>query len=225
MDDSLREPQKKALIIASNYIYPTERGCSSSSGKPAQLGRRNEIFGALRNPCKDARKWRDLLLKRGYSQEKIHMLIDEEADCPQSATWDSNVQLDGIHQHDPRMRPKRANIKRELSGLVRDAKPGDSLFFFFAGHVGQVTCEEHTEVDGQDEALIPADALNSCNWLKDNELKKLLVDNLPQDVQLVARCLICHTGPATLHKLLPAALERGSHPQLGDLHILSCDKI
>ncbi|KAH9836141.1 peptidase C14, caspase domain-containing protein [Rhodofomes roseus] len=108
------------------------------------------------------------------------------------------------------MRPKRANIKRELLELVKDPIPGDTLFFFYAGHVGQLTCDEHSETDGQDEALIPADAVRpwEClhipaeslrqidhgSWLKDNELKKILVNDLPHGVRLVCVVDACHSG-------------------------------
>ncbi|KAH9932853.1 peptidase C14, caspase domain-containing protein [Fomitopsis serialis] len=228
-----RPPQKKALLIASKYIYNKQssiasnvddtqaaevREGASTAGLGDLLPRRANLASTvdpalLVNPCRDAWKWKKLLIDIfGFSENRIRTLVDEEHDCPQGSTPcpppTSAVGLDEVHQPNPRMRPKKVNILRELHELVRDAVSGDTLFLFLAGHVNQLTCDEHTEADGQDEAFIPSDAFRpwEClhipsvrraehsSWLKDNDLKKILVDTLPKGVRLVCVVDACHSG-------------------------------
>ena len=47
------------------------------------------------------------------------------------------------------------SLRNSMKWLVQDAKPGDSLLFFFAGHGGQTRDLDGDEEDGQDEHLCP----------------------------------------------------------------------
>lgn len=44
-----------------------------------------------------------------------------------------------------------------MQWLVRDARPGDSLFFHYSGHGGQAADLDGDEDDGFDETILPLD--------------------------------------------------------------------
>ena len=60
-------------------------------------------------------------------------------------------------QSSPSLIPTKSNILRAMEVLVQDAKPGDSLFFHFAGHGQSVKDLDGDEADGLDEAICPLD--------------------------------------------------------------------
>ena len=60
-------------------------------------------------------------------------------------------------QRSPNLIPTKSNILRAMELLVQDAKPGDSLFFHFAGHGYRVEDLDGDEADGWDEAICPVD--------------------------------------------------------------------
>jgi hypothetical protein len=54
--------------------------------------------------------------------------------------------------------PTGANIRLELERLVRDARPGDTLFFHYSGHGLQLPAETGEDDDtGYDECIVPCD--------------------------------------------------------------------
>ena len=58
-------------------------------------------------------------------------------------------------------RATKAQIEGRLDWLIRDAKPGDVLVFFYAGHGSQVRDRDRDELeDAMDEILCPHD----LNW-------------------------------------------------------------
>eukprot|EP00746_Dinoflagellata_sp_MGD_P151478 gnl/MRDRNA2_/MRDRNA2_83069_c0_seq1.p1 gnl/MRDRNA2_/MRDRNA2_83069_c0~~gnl/MRDRNA2_/MRDRNA2_83069_c0_seq1.p1 ORF type:complete len:2124 (-),score=461.30 gnl/MRDRNA2_/MRDRNA2_83069_c0_seq1:152-6523(-) len=94
---------------------------------------------------------------------------------------------------DPSLVPTRSNILRELQELVRGSVAGDELFFHYSGHGTQVADTNSDEADGKDEALVPCDFQHS-GLLKDDTLRKAVVDQVPPGVKLVAVLDCCHSG-------------------------------
>lgn len=94
---------------------------------------------------------------------------------------------------DPSLIPTRNNIIRELQDLVRGSYPGDELFFHYSGHGTQITDINSDEVDGKDEALVPCD-FKISGLLKDDFLRKTVVDQVPAGVRLLAVLDCCHSG-------------------------------
>merc|ERR1719161_185396 len=94
---------------------------------------------------------------------------------------------------DPSLLPTRANIMRELQELVRGSVAGDELFFHYSGHGTQGADTNSDEADGKDEALVPCDFQHS-GLLKDDTLRKTVVDQVPAGVKLVAVLDCCHSG-------------------------------
>ena len=82
----------------------------------------------------DARSIRDaLVLKAGFPEENVRMILNREA--------------------------TRDAIEEGITGwLVSNARPGDNVWIFYAGHGSQMWDESGDEDDGLDETLVPADA-------------------------------------------------------------------
>jgi len=83
----------------------------------------------------DARTMRNALVSRvGFPEENVRMLLNGDA--------------------------TRAAIQESITGwLAQNARPGDNVAVFFAGHGSQVWDEDGDEEDGLDETLAPADVL------------------------------------------------------------------
>ncbi|TDL18712.1 hypothetical protein BD410DRAFT_792874 [Rickenella mellea] len=92
-----------------------------------------------------------------------------------------------------------------MEDLVKDARPGDHLVFAFSGHGSQTENYDGTELDGKDELIWPCDVEYDgyedendqpvmSNYIKDDELKEILVDSLPQGVHFTAILDACHSG-------------------------------
>lgn len=99
-------------------------------------------------------------------------------------------------QKDPRFIPTRSNIINAIRWLVDGAKAGDSLFFHYSGHGGQVEDIEHKdgdESDGLDETIMPVD-FEQNGQIIDDELHQLMVKPLPEGVRLTAIFDCCHSG-------------------------------
>ncbi|KAJ7666985.1 peptidase C14, caspase domain-containing protein [Mycena polygramma] len=134
-------------------------------------------------PHEDVKKLQDFLIKAyGYSAQSI------------------TVMLDGPGY----LQPTQRNIRQQASKLVAGAAPGDHFLFYYAGHsvqVPELATEEHTELDGLDEVMVPCDGRTaeghqktreSC--LVDNELKRLLINPLPAEASFVAILDTCHSA-------------------------------
>lgn len=61
---------------------------------------------------------------------------------------------------DPSKKPTRVNILQRLQWLVRNAKPGDVLFFSFSGYGLQVDDMDGYHDEGYDEAILPTDFMD-----------------------------------------------------------------
>lgn len=101
-------------------------------------------------------------------------------------------------------RATKANIQIRLDWLVRDAKPGDVLVFFYAGHGSQVRDRDGDELDDQmDEILCPHD-LNWDDPLSDDVLYDYF-KRVPRGVNLTVIFDCCHSGTATRSLFVPVS--------------------
>jgi len=109
--------------------------------------------------------------------------------------------------------PTRKNILNSMKWLVQDAKPGDNLLFFFAGHGGQSRDADGDEEDGQDEHICPviqgqhpkfAAALEGSlereeaddllgRPISDDEIFEQMLKDLPEGVRLTTIFDACHS--------------------------------
>jgi len=94
---------------------------------------------------------------------------------------------------DPLRIPKRANIINAIHWLVQDAAPGDSLWFSFSGHGGQVPDLDGDEEDGLDETILPSDYKISGPII-DDDLHSFLAARVPSGCKLTCMMDCCHSG-------------------------------
>jgi len=116
----------------------------------------------------------------GFTRENIHLVLNERA--------------------------TKAMILHRLDLLVRDAKEGDSLVFFYAGHGSQVRDRDGDELkDAMDEILCPHD-LDWDDPLTDDILYSYFV-RIPQGANLTVVFDCCHSGTATRSLWAPVSSE------------------
>ncbi|EMD31149.1 hypothetical protein CERSUDRAFT_145559 [Gelatoporia subvermispora B] len=119
----------------------------------------------LKSPINDARLFKSLLLENyGYSEGNIVMLTD---DLPH-----------------PRQIPTQQNILEEIRRLVRDARPGDQLTFFYSGHGGR-TKKPDSEEDGCDNDIYPVD-FQINGHITSKGMRDVLVTPVPNECRLTA---------------------------------------
>ena len=104
---------------------------------------------------------------------------------------------DSSHQHDPKLRPTKSNIIHAMETLVKNAQPGDFLFFHYSGHGGQTEDMDDDEDDKLDEIIYPVD----------NEEKGFIVDDV--------RCRYFVTMIACLNLMLGLAHSHGQTTSAG----------
>jgi hypothetical protein len=103
-------------------------------------------------------------------------------------------------------RATKANMLKRLDWLVRDAKQGDVLVFFYAGHGSQVRDRDGDELeDAMDEILCPHD-LDWDDPLTDDILHSYF-KRVPQGVNLTIVFDCCHSGTGTRSLWAPVSPE------------------
>ncbi|KAF0923370.1 hypothetical protein E2562_006277 [Oryza meyeriana var. granulata] len=116
-----------------------------------------------------ARMHRSLVDRFGFDEAEIRVLADADRSAPQ---------------------PTGANIRRELARLVRDARPGDFLFFHYSGHGTRLPAETGQDDDtGYDECIVPCD----MNLITDQDFTEL-VQKVPDDCLFTIVSDSCHSG-------------------------------
>ncbi|TPX51081.1 hypothetical protein SeLEV6574_g00511 [Synchytrium endobioticum] len=136
------------------------------------FGQRSPLSGCI-NDVKNMRQF--LTMNYGFNPENIICLTDD--------------------QNNPSFIPTRVNITNAMRWLVGGAQPGDSLFFHFSGHGGQVADVDGDESDGKDETIYPVDH-QQAGQILDDEMNALMVKHLPPGVRLTAVFDSCHSGSA-----------------------------
>ena len=101
--------------------------------------------------------------------------------------------------------------------LITPAAPGDIAVFYYAGHGSQMPNVQSTELDRKDETIVPVDALQGAQDIRDKELRRLFNDVLDTGASLIAFFDSCHSGSVirglprddTVRLLLPAPVKPG----------------
>ncbi|KAI5818959.1 peptidase C14, caspase domain-containing protein [Pyronema omphalodes] len=113
----------------------------------------------------------------GYTSENMVILTEVTSPCSESL-------------------PLRRNILKAMHWLVKDAQPGDTLFFYYSGH-GSFSADgaDCDEADGYDECICPLDAQYS-GLIVDDLMHDIMVKPLKKGVRLTAMFDCCHSGSA-----------------------------
>ncbi|KAK0200577.1 peptidase C14, caspase domain-containing protein [Desarmillaria ectypa] len=166
----MNEPSLTTLQGTAPGALPQRKALIVAIGKTSSPG-----LAELRCPHRDARNIGQLLIDiYGYRAENVVTLLD-------SSDGDSRRKY---------KQPTRKNLISHMKALTYDAQPGDRFFFYFSGHSTQQMNESGTEEDGQDECLVT----RSGTCIRDNDLRKYLVEPLPAGCQLTAVLDTCHSG-------------------------------
>ncbi|OBA17196.1 caspase [Ogataea polymorpha] len=131
---------------------------------------------ALRGCINDVHNMFNFLTQtQGYKAEDIVMLTDDQREL---------VKV-----------PTKANMIRAMQWLVKDARPGDSLFFHYSGHGGQEEDQDGDEEDGYDDCIYPVD-FQQTGSLVDDVMHDIMVKSLPAGCRLTCIFDSCHSGTA-----------------------------
>ena len=95
---------------------------------------------------------------------------------------------------DTNKKPTKENIIYTFTKLLANAISGDSLFFSYSGHGTHTTDLNKDELDGQDELIVPINATNIKTCILDDELNKIIKNNLKPGVKLFALFDCCFSG-------------------------------
>lgn len=111
---SISAKSNKLALIVAVANYPAEGGWAAISSD------------------KDIPLIKSTLLKQGFKEDNIEVIIDEEA--------------------------KYNGLVNALNNLIDKAQEGDVVVFHYSGHGQQIRDNNEDEVDGYDEAIVPYDA-------------------------------------------------------------------
>ena len=107
---------------------------------------------------------------------------------------------------EPRRRPTRANIVREMEALIRESHAGERVVLYFAGHGCQQPDQQPSdpndpEPDGLDELFLPADVgpwnavvKSVRNAIVDDEFRSWSGEILNNGAELLVIFDTCHSG-------------------------------
>jgi len=130
----------------------------------------------------------------------------------------NNVRVLTDDQQDPSKQPTKDNIMRDIRWLTAGTQPGDSLFFHYSGHGGQVKDVSGDEEDGLDETILPVD-YDKNGQIIDDILHDILVKPLPPGSKLTALMDCCHSGTGLdlpyVHTLTGGSSYSGGHSASG----------
>ncbi|KXS14785.1 peptidase C14 [Gonapodya prolifera JEL478] len=95
----------------------------------------------------------------------------------------------------PNFLPNSRNIIAGFRWLVRDNRPGDTLFLHYSGHGSQVQDPVDSRPDHPDfdDTIVPLD-YKQAGQITSTQLHKMLVSPLPQGVKLTVIFDCCHSG-------------------------------
>jgi len=113
----------------------------------------------------------------------------------QNGFKESGPTMTVLTDDNPNAMPTRNNIISACMWLTNDNQPGDTLFFHYSGHGGQVEDISGDEDDGFDETIMPVD-FRKNGQIIDDDLHTLLVKPLQPGVKLIAIFDSCHSGTA-----------------------------
>lgn len=164
---------RRAFIVGIDNYRPATAAEKEEARRQGTLGalRSDLAWQSLDGAVNDAVSMRDVLLHRfGFTKENIHLLVNEKAK--------RQAILDGMRHF-----------------FIEEARDGDTLFFYYAGHGSQVRNSLSYKSDKLDETIVPWDA-NVGVWdIRDKEIARLLNEVLDKHkVVLTAIFDSCHSG-------------------------------
>jgi len=165
-----------ALVAVSAAAQPTRRALLigiddyTASTLPAAGPKQHRGWPDLQGAANDVRILGELLVLRyGFERKDIVTLTNQQAT--------REAILRSIEQH-----------------LVRPARKGDVVFYYFAGHGSQVPNAASDEPDRLDESIVPADSRRGAADIRDKELRPFFNRILDRGAYLTLLLDHCHSG-------------------------------
>lgn len=156
---------RRAVLIGIDDYSASRIAPPATGGAGPARGLRN-----LEGTVNDVRAIRGSLVDRyGFAERDIVTLTDQQAT--------REAILRAIEQH-----------------LVKPARKGDVLLFYFSGHGSQVANSLSEEPDRLDESIVPADSRLGARDVRDKELRPLFNRILDQGALLTVVLDSCHSG-------------------------------
>ena len=94
------------------------------------------------------------------------------------------------------IKPTKDNMLKEIKKIISEAIEGDLIFIYYSGHGTQELDKGLDEIDGLDELIAPLDFMNGRKFIKDDELKLIIQENLKANVNLFCLFDCCTSGTA-----------------------------
>lgn len=165
-----------ALLAVSATAQPSRRALLigiddyTASTLPPAGPKQHRGWPDLQGAANDVRILGEMLvLRHGFQRNQIVTLANQQAT--------REAILRAIEQH-----------------LVRPARKGDVVFFYFAGHGAQVPNAASDEADRLDESIVPADSRRGADDIRDKELRPLFNQVLDRGAHLTLLLDHCHSG-------------------------------
>jgi hypothetical protein len=93
------------------------------------------------------------------------------------------------------MKPTKQNILSSIQWLVKDLKPGQSVYLHYSGHGTRVMDTNGDERSGADSCICPYDG-SQFQIITDDELRSFLVNKIPQGSKCFTVLDCCNSGTA-----------------------------
>lgn len=177
--------RRRALLIGIN-----DYSASKLDG-PRDAGIPKRDWTNLDGAVNDVRLVREILIARhGFAPRDIVMLTDQQA--TRAAI------LGALEKH-----------------LLRPAREGDVLLFYYSGHGSQVRNSLSSEADKLDESLVPADSRRGARDIRDKEWSLAFNRMLERGARLTVVFDACHSGSGA-RGLSGGLRHRGIAPDMHD---------
>lgn len=158
------QPERRALLIGIDDYT------ASTLPRVAQRPDRERGWPDLEGAANDVALLEEMLVLRyGFQRQDIVTLKNQQAT--------RTAILGAIERH-----------------LVQPARKGDVVFYYFAGHGGQVPNPQSDELDRLDESIVPADSRRGAEDIRDKELRPLFNRILDRGAHLTLLLDHCHSG-------------------------------
>lgn len=171
-----------SLLNINNAFCQTKRaliiGIDNYNPVDEQVASSRGGWSNLDGCVNDAKAISDIITSRfGFDNKNIKTLFNQEA--------------------------KRDDIIKQIQNLIDNAQKGDIVFIYYAGHGSQVYNSLSSEIDKQDESIVPANMID----IRDKEMAALYNKLLDKGVILTLIFDSCHSGSVARGNSLPSAFK------------------
>ena len=194
---SAPRPTRRAVLVGINKYSPCKPGEAAVPNEakiPGVAPGRSHCndWINLDGSLNDVQAMRQVLQARfGFEKENMHIL--------------STPLIPGVSEKEA----TRQNILDAIKKyLVEEAKPGDIVVFYYAGHGSQMGNSKSREAasaggTGRDETIVPADANRGVWDIRDKEFARLFNKIVDRQAKLTAIFDSCHSGSIARGAVVP----------------------